>query len=342
MCWLGSHTFANRRQIWATSGTEQSLPVTILFEDRSPLWPKHSSFRRDTVTRGQIWTGTVVGDVLADVVVPLGLREITVGPLTRTRGPRNWVQVPQPHYFVPTCRGERLAVRAEGDAIHIFGMAFERFSKRLTARHLPQPHRILVTQRGEHLAIRAENYGIHLDALAIERFSERLTAGHIPQPHRVFVTDRGEHLAIWAEGDAIHIFIFAMAFERCANRLPGGHVPQPHRVVVTDRGEHLAIWAEGDAIHIFIFDMAFEWFSDRLVARHVPQQDLSDTRRGERLAIRAENHGFHRDALACERFSDRLVAGHIPQPHRFVRTGRGEHLAIWAEGHTIYIVSVAF
>src|SRR5271166_6502416 len=297
MCWLGSHTFANRRQIWATSGTEQSLPVTILFEDRSPLWPKHSSFRRDTVTRGQIWTGTVVGDVLADVVVPLGLREITVGPLTRTRGPRNWVQVPQPHYFVPTCRGERLAVRAEGDAIHIFGMAFERFSKRLTARHLPQPHRILVTQRGEHLAIRAENYGIHLDALAIERFSERLTAGHIPQPHRVFVTDRGEHLAIWAEGDAIHIFIF---------------------------------------------DMAFEWFSDRLVARHVPQQDLSDTRRGARLAIRAENHGFHRDALACERFSDRLVAGHIPQPHRFVRTGRGEHLAIWAEGHTIYIVSVAF
>src|SRR5262249_6526144 len=41
-------------------------------------------------------------------------------------------------------------------------------------------------------------------------------------------------------------------------------------------------------------------------------------------------------------YADRLAAGRVPDPHRLVRRGAGQALAVGAEGHAIDIAGVAF
>src|SRR5208283_1664190 len=102
----------------------------------------------------------MIGDILANVEFPLGLREIAVSAPTRSCDPRGGIDLPHPNHMVATrlshrvctCRSKSLAVRAEGHTPYNVVVAHERFSERLSGGCIPQPHRLIVTSGSECFA----------------------------------------------------------------------------------------------------------------------------------------------------------------------------------------------
>src|SRR6202007_96177 len=82
-------------------------------------------------------------------------------------------QIPQAHRLVPIRRSECLSIRAEGHALHIIGIGFDRYPERRLAGHVPQAHRLVPIRRSECLSIRAEGHALHIIGIGFDRYAER-------------------------------------------------------------------------------------------------------------------------------------------------------------------------
>src|SRR5262252_1935496 len=76
--------------------------------------------RRCAFPSGEVTACAAVGDILADVLLPLFLRQVTVGNVTGASLPRRNLNIgiPQAHHFVTAGRGQALTVGTEGHAVH--------------------------------------------------------------------------------------------------------------------------------------------------------------------------------------------------------------------------------
>ena len=124
------------------------------------------SFSRDAFAVREIGARATVGDVFAHVLVPLSLRQVTVGPLTCTRGPRLWIHVPQIKRMVCARRSQGLSVRTEGHIgpklVSSFSpWAFEKFSERLPTCYIPQSNCPVNARGSQDPSVRTEGDSTH-------------------------------------------------------------------------------------------------------------------------------------------------------------------------------------
>jgi len=177
----------------------EPVPVTASCPERSGFWTLRGC---DLACRGQ--------------VLPSGLKAtLDTPPVCPRRGsPSGW-RVPTSHSTVPStpaeasvlpsghpaavpaqrlaqrlacrhipqhgcdlaCRGQRLAVRAEGHARHSARVPAQGLTQRLPLPDVPQPHRSVIACRGQHLAVRAKRHAGY--AAGMMQVGQKLRVGLI-------------------------------------------------------------------------------------------------------------------------------------------------------------------
>ena len=141
--------------------------------------------------------------------------------------------VPEADAAIVAARGERAAIRAEGQAPDAAAVAGEH-AGRLAGGCVPQAQRRVFAARGHGLAVRAEGDAPDPGLMATPGLTQRRAAGGVPAAQRGVFAGTDQRLAIRAEGDAVDGG--AVALQRRAARRAGRGVPQAQRAAVHGDG----------------------------------------------------------------------------------------------------------
>src|SRR3989442_425643 len=117
------------------------------------------------------------------VLVPFWFGQIASGLRANALDPGVYTARPESHRSVAASGGDRLAVRAERQAVEGAGVAGQGLADRLAGGGVPQPYRLVVASGGDRLAVRAERQAVDGAGVAGQGLADRLAGGGIPQPH---------------------------------------------------------------------------------------------------------------------------------------------------------------
>jgi hypothetical protein len=282
-------------------------------------------------------------------------------------------QVPQFHGFVPAARGQRIAVRRDGQGRNLGGVRPEA-GPLCPGGRIPKSHHADLVRRGQQLAVRRERQGRNRPSVS-QQHAQLFVLGNVPEPHALIVGGQGQSLGV--RGELRQPNQARKALEG-AEIFLAIHVPDGHGHRMTGSGQRLAVGRTNQggqligrhgkvlpelargyfpALHVGVPSSSrrhqglairregYGWegaghVGQLVFAGHVPQLgSRPDVHRGQRFAIRRELDRADLTGMSFES-GPCLVLSQVPEGDHLVGGPRGQDLAIRRPGQAIHLVAV--